>query len=268
MSGADLRLFVVNTFVTDRPFSGNPAGVVPLESWPSDGAMQGMAAQHNLSETAFFVRDAGAHDLFHLRWFTPASEIDLCGHATLASGHVVLRELKSASGRVRFMTRSGELTVEEDGSRLRLDLPAIAPSQVDQVEAASGALGERPVETLGPGWLVAVYERAEQVRGLRPDMARVFEAHRHGVIATAPGSGHDFVARVFVPRFGIDEDPVTGSAFCALVPYWSARLGRTALSAHQASARGGDLACELRDGGRRVALAGRAATYLRGQITL
>jgi PhzF family phenazine biosynthesis protein len=253
-----IPLYQVDAFASEV-FRGNPAAVCPLESWLPDATLQAIAAENNLSETAFFVREGEA---YRLRWFTPTVEVELCGHATLASGFVLLRQ----DGTVKFLTRSGPLAVRRDGDLLTLDLPALPASAMEPPAALIKGLGVAPRETLrATNWL-AVLDGEETVRALTPDFASLARLHPYGVIVTAPGDAADFVSRYFGPSFGIPEDPVTGSAHCTLVPYWSARLGKKKLDARQLSARGGTLACE--DLGARVALTGRCALYLEGSITV
>jgi PhzF family phenazine biosynthesis protein len=250
-----------------RAFGGNPAAVCVLEAFPDDATMAAVAAENNLSETAFLVRQG---DDYALRWFTPAVEVDLCGHATLAAGLVVLGELEPGRSRVRFQTRSGVLEVGRQGDEFSLDLPARPPSPAPALAGLEAALGAEPASTLRARDVVAVFERAEQVRALRPDMGAI--AALEGVFAvcvTAPGTGPDddvdFVSRFFAPAKGVPEDPVTGSAHCSLVPYWATRLGRTELRARQVSARVGELATALRS--ERVELRGRAVLVVRGTMT-
>jgi PhzF family phenazine biosynthesis protein len=241
-------------------FAGNPAAVCPLDKWVPDNALQAIAAENNLSETAFFVR-RGAR--FHLRWFTPAREVDLCGHATLAAAFVILHHLDPSLEAAVFDTMSGELTVRRDGELLSMDFPARPPEPAPAVPALAEALGRAPQETWASRDLMAVFEREEDVRALCPDMAKLAQLDAFAVIATAPGSDCDFVSRFFAPRVGIAEDPVTGSAHCTLVSYWSRRLGKPRLFARQVSARGGELWCE--DQGDRVIIKGQAVLFLRGE---
>ncbi len=258
-------LFIVDAF-TGEGLDGNPAGVCPLEGWPTDVVMQTLAHRLALSETAFFAPEDGARYL--LRWFTPEMEADLCGHATLASGAVFFREIDPAASAVRFRSlKAGELTVTRSGELLELDFPS-QPARPAPVAGIAAALGAQPDETLSiPGSAsVAVFADEGTVRGLRPDMARVAALDGWKVIATAPGDSCDFVSRCFVPRAGIPEDPVTGSAHTVLTPYWSQRLGRTELHALQVSQRGGALFCT--DRGERVGIAGRATIRQRGHVDL
>jgi predicted PhzF superfamily epimerase YddE/YHI9 len=250
-----LPLYQVDAFAS-APFRGNPAAVCLLDEWLPDATMQAIAAENNLSETAFLVREG---DGYRLRWFTPRIEVELCGHATLASGFVLL----DGDGEIAFHTRSGTLKVRRDGDALTMDLPAL-PATPMAPPSALAALAPR--ETFrATNWL-AVFDREAQVRALVPDFAALATLDPYGVIVTAPGTQVDFVSRYFGPSFGVNEDPVTGSAHCTLVPYWSSRLGKTKLLAHQVSQRGGELICE--DRGPRVALTGRCVLYLRGEIRI
>jgi len=249
-------------------FRGNPAGVLPLTSWPGDGLMQKIALENGLSETAFFV-PAGPRR-YHLRWFTPLAEVDLCGHATLATAFVVFNELSYAGDSVTFDSRSGPLTVATGNhGLLELDFPALETAGVtDQavVEAVAKALGTK-LEWLGktPFDLLAILESAERVKAVAPNMELVAALGGRGLSVTAPGGEDaDFVSRFFAPRVGVPEDPVTGSAHCALVPLWANRTGRTTFKAIQVSARTGQLQCTL--DGDRVRMAGKAVLYLRGEI--
>ena len=257
----------------DRPFAGNPAAVMALDAWLDDATLQAIAAEHNIAETAFLVtRHDGVAD-YDLRWFTPTVEVALCGHATLASGHVLLAADPSRD-RISFATRrAGVLEVTRDGARLALSLPAWVPSPAE-VAGLAEALGATPQATLtrGDDYLVAVFATAAEVRALRPDF-RAIAALKGGdvlCIATAPGagdaSGADVVSRAFAPGAGIDEDPVTGSAHSIVVPYWAERLGRAAFTAYQASARGGHLHCRV--AGDRVILGGTCVTVVEGTMLL
>lgn len=256
-----LRLYQVDAF-TGRVFAGNPAAVVPLDRWLPDATMQAIAAENNLSETAFFVGEKG---YFHIRWMTPTDEVDLCGHATLASAWVVFNEIEKGRTEVHFRSKSGPLKVTAGGDTLALDFPSRPPEPADGALAAlADALGARPSDILASRDYLALFETEDEVRALQPDMAKVATLDRMAVIATAPGRDCDFVSRFFAPAVGVPEDPVTGSAHCTLVPYWSNRLGKASLFARQVSARGGELWCE--DRGERVAIAGRCVKYLEGTI--
>ncbi|PWC53035.1 PhzF family phenazine biosynthesis protein [Azospirillum sp. TSO22-1] len=258
-----LPIYQVDAFA-DAVFAGNPAAVVPLEAWLPDATLLAIAAENNLSETAFFVR--GGDDC-ELRWFTPAVEVDLCGHATLATAFVISTILEPGRERFAFATRqAGTLTVTREGKRFVLDFPARPPAAVDPHPNLLPALGgPKPVAVLGGRDYLVVYDDAAAVRELKPDMTRLAALDRFAVSVTAPGEGGlDFVSRFFAPGKGVPEDSVTGSAHCTLIPYWAQRLGKTTLSARQVSARGGNLACELV--GDRVKIGGTAVLYLEGVI--
>lgn len=257
-----LPIYQVDAF-TSRVFAGNPAAVMPLADWLPDATLQAIAAENNLSETAFVVREGEA---WRLRWFTPAVEVDLCGHATLATALVMLRRLGAWRGSVAFETRSGRLTVSEDGERLALDFPAQPPHPIDPPAGLEAALGLRPRAVLKAVDLVCVLDTAAEVRGLAPDPRALARIDARGIIVTAPGEDCDFVSRFFAPRAGVDEDPVTGSAHCKLVPYWSQRLGRRDLFARQVSKRGGELWCK--DRGERVTIAGHGVLVLEGVLEI
>lgn len=261
-----IRFFQVDAFA-DRPFGGNPAGVCPLDAWLPDDAMQAIAAENNLSETAFFVSARDGDADYDLRWFTPTVEMDLCGHATLAAAYVLAEHLGDAREVVRFSTMSGALAVEREGDRFVLDFPAMRSEPADDPRTYADALGAMPREVhRADTFALAVYDTQAEVANLRPDMASLAALADPAVIATAPGERHDFVSRCFVPKAGIPEDPVTGSAHCALIPYWARRLGKTALGARQISSRGGELACALE--GERVKIGGRCALYLEGRLLI
>ncbi len=264
-SPVNIPIYQVDAF-TDSLFGGNPAAVMPLESWPEDDLLQAIAAENNLSETAFLV---AADDGYDLRWFTPATEVPLCGHATLASAHVLFTELGCSNDSVTFQTHSGPLQVTRRDDLLTLDFPAyeLEPAAVDiAVCDALGATASEVIQVLGAIKQLYVFEFEEDVSGLSPDFAALGKATDQCVIATAPGNDCDFVSRFFGPPVGVDEDPVTGSAHCALVPYWAGRSGQTRLSARQVSRRGGVLDCELAE--ERVRMSGRAVTFLRGEVLL
>ncbi len=257
-----IPIFQVDAFAS-RPFTGNPAAVCPLESWLPDETLQSIALENNLSETAFFVRTG---DRFALRWFTPEVEVDLCGHATLASAYVLFRELGLESDRVCFDTRSGELVVTQSDDLLSLDFPSRPPSAGDVHPRLIDALGAQPLTILSARDYLVVYATEADVRALQPDMQQLAAVDRFAVIVTAPGDSVDFVSRFFAPSKGVPEDPVTGSAHCTLIPYWSKRLGKTTLKARQVSRRGGELECE--DRGDRVRISGRAVKYMQGSIEI
>ncbi|MDO8863589.1 PhzF family phenazine biosynthesis protein [Haliea sp. E1-2-M8] len=255
-----LQQYQVDAFAS-RVFEGNPAAVCPLESWLDDALLQAIATENNLSETAYLVP---AGDGFELRWFTPATEVDLCGHATLAAAHVLYTELGYCADSVSFGTRSGELSVRREGELYVLDFPAIVAQPCTLPAGLVEALGRQPAEVLAADDLVAVFASEAEVLALEPDQALLARLDYRGVIVTAPGDKHDFVSRFFAPRVGVPEDPVTGSAHCKLAPYWAQRLGKNRMSARQVSRRGGDLEVELR--GDRVLMAGRAVLFMVADI--
>lgn len=259
-----LPLYQLDAFA-DRLFAGNPAAVVPLERFLDDATLLAIAQENNLSETAFLVRDG---EDYRLRWFTPVFEVQLCGHATLASAQVVCEKLEPARRSVVFHTRSGPLAVTREGDGYSMDFPSLRPRPTDPLPGLIDAAGGRPEAVLSSaGYWVLVHPRAADVRALQPDFAALRALlGRDCVIATAPGDepGVDFVSRFFAPGAGIDEDPVTGSAHSVLTPYWSSRLTKSLLHARQLSRRGGALVCE--DRGARVRLSGRAVFYLEGSI--
>jgi PhzF family phenazine biosynthesis protein len=266
----DLPIYQLDAF-TDRAFAGNPAAVMPLESWLPDAQLQQIAAENNLAETAFFVAKG---DGFHLRWFTPTVEVDLCGHATLASAYVITRFLDPGRKRIVFESRSGELPVTCDGDRFVLDFPALPATAADEKLAAVAAcLDRRPIAVLRSDQYiayVAVFDRAEDVLKITPNFS-AFSKLDKDVIVTAPGDATigpeiDFVSRFFAPNHGIPEDPVTGSAHCVLTPYWADRLAKTTFRARQVSARGGDLWLELK--GNRVLITGQAVCVMKGVMSI
>jgi PhzF family phenazine biosynthesis protein len=258
-----LPLYHVDAF-TDAPFGGNPAAVCPLEAWLPDATMQAIALENNLSETAFFVREG---DHYGLRWFTPQIEVNLCGHATLASAFVLYECLGATESTLEFETKSGRLRVARaEAGKLAMDLPSWMPDAWDNLSAVAAALRAQPDAVFKARDGLALFASESEVLALAPDFAAVEELDCLGLIATAPASGEgvDFVSRFFAPGAGIDEDPVTGSAHCTLTPFWAARLGKNELVARQISARGGELYCKLE--GDRVEVAGRATLYLEGLI--
>jgi PhzF family phenazine biosynthesis protein len=259
-----LTMYQVDAFAS-RVFAGNPAAVVPLKEWLPDAVMQDIAAENNLSETVYFI-PRGAD--YEIRWFTPVAEIDLAGHPTLAAAHVLF-EIRGAPGQlITFHTRhSGSLTVARDGDRLAMDFPARPPVPKPAVGDVVAALRAKPTEILAARDGFAVFGSEAEVRALVPDFARVAALDCLGLIATAPGtpgSSVDFVSRFFAPRHNINEDPVTGSAHCTLIPYWAARLGKAKMFARQVSRRGGEIWCEHR--GARVTIAGRCALFMEATI--
>lgn len=262
-------MYKVDAF-TRRRFHGNPAAVVLLEGkWPDDEVMQAIAAENNLSETAFVIPrgSRGGVPRFGLRWMTPKTEVDLCGHATLASAHVLWAHRHLRGTRLVFDSRSGPLPVERLGELVVLDFPSRPGQQIPLTGQLSSALGRAPTEVFQTStMLMAVFDNRRDVYALEPDLKALAAIETLGVIVTAPGASHDFVSRFFAPRLGVDEDPVTGSAHCTLVPYWARRLAKQTLFAHQVSRRGGELVCE--DRGSRVRIGGHAVTFAEGSILL
>ena len=257
-----IPIYQVDAF-TSRVFGGNPAAVCPLDQFLPDAVMQAIGNENNLSETAFIVPNG---DRFHLRWFTPELEIDLCGHATLASAFVVFQHLRPDLQQVAFDTRSGELVVKRgENGLLSMDFPSRPPEPGASDSKLRQALGGKAGPILVSRDYLVVYETEDEVRALKPDMNALAAMDRM-VIVTAPGREADFVSRFFAPGAGVAEDPVTGSAHCTLIPYWAAKLKKTKLRALQVSRRGGELWCELN--GDRVSMAGYAVEFLNGYITV
>jgi PhzF family phenazine biosynthesis protein len=249
---------------TDTVFAGNPAGVCLLEEWPEDTVLQSIAAENNLSETAFLVKSGKTYDL---KWFTPKMEVDLCGHATLASAFVILEYVDPSSDRVSFESNSGLLTVTRADDLFTMDFPSRPAKACRTPGMLANALGNDPVEIrLSVRDYLAIFDTEEQVRRLQPDMQGLCTLDCLGIIITAPGMKCDFVSRFFAPKAGIPEDPVTGSAHCTLIPYWAERLKKTKLHAFQVSQRGGELFCEHH--GDRVRIAGKAVMFLQGSIVI
>lgn len=256
------RIFQLDSFTTCR-FAGNPAAVMLMDSFPEDSVMQAIAGENNLAETAFLVPEDGD---YRLRWFTPVTEVPLCGHATLASAAVVMERLEPERTRTTFQSASGPLVVTKAGATYLMDFPARPSGPVAPPPDLATALGVAPVEVFANAFnYMARLESARDVRTLTPDMALISSMDRPGVIVTAPGdAGFDFVSRYFAPAKGIPEDPVTGAAHCMLAPYWSERLGKTEFRAYQASRRGGEIICRLN--GDRVELEGACVFYLEGEV--
>ena len=255
-----IKQYQIDAFAT-RAFEGNPAAVCPLDRWLDDGLLQAIAEENNLSETAFFVPSEKGFDL---RWFTPAREVDLCGHATLATAHVIFEILGYAKSVICFETRSGELFVKKQGASLQMDFPACPPTLREIPEMLVQGLGVRPVEMLAADDYLAVFDTEVTIRAITPNHSLLSQLDLRGVIVTAPGADVDFVSRFFAPKFGVPEDPVTGSAHCELAPYWANRFGKNTLAARQVSKRGGNLTCEIL--GNRVLLSGSAVTFMEAEI--
>ena len=257
----NLTIYQVDAF-TKEVFKGNPAAVCPLDEWLDEALMQRIALENNLAETAFFVKSG---DVYEIRWFTPLSEIDLCGHATLASGYVLFEILKTEEARVRFHShKSGELTVEKQGDLLVLDFPSRPVAPTAAPDGLAEALGKAPKEVLKARDYFLVYENEREILDIQPNFSKLLEIGAHGYIVTAKGESADFVSRFFAPEVGVPEDPVTGSSHCNLIPFWAERLGKRELFARQVSARGGELFCELK--ADRVKIGGNATLYLKGEI--
>lgn len=257
-----MKIFQVDAF-TDHVFGGNPAAVCPLEQWLSDEKMQQIAQENNLSETAFLVLE---NDLAHIRWFTPEMEIDLCGHATLASAHVIFNHMNYKNNVIRFQYGGGNLSVKKDQEILSMDFPSVTSEKDEITDQIVMSLGKKPLEVFKARDLMVVFKNEKEILDLELDFVEMENIDHLGVIATAPGNSVDFVSRFFAPRAGISEDPVTGSAHCMLIPFWADRLGKNTLSAMQLSKRRGKLACEFK--GERVEISGRAVTYLIGEINI
>lgn len=255
-----MKIFQVDAF-TDHVFGGNPAAVIPLESWCAEEKMQQIAMENNLSETAFFVKEGNQ---FHIKWFTPEMEIDLCGHATLASGHVIFNHLGYREDTIRFHYGGGSLSITKNNALLSMDFPSVNAEKTDISNLLSESLGGNPVELYQSRDLMVVYNSEEEIISREPDFIKMSEVDTLGVIITAPGKNVDFVSRFFAPRAGINEDPVTGSAHCMLIPYWAKRLKKNRLNALQLSKRIGKLSCEYK--GERVEISGNAITYMIGEV--
>ncbi|MDB5031439.1 PhzF family phenazine biosynthesis protein [Mucilaginibacter sp.] len=250
---------------TDQLFGGNPAAICPLTKWLPDKVMQKIAVENNLAETAFFVKTGNG---YLLRWFTPEYEIDLCGHATLASAHILFTELGYAGDTIHFETiKAGALTVKRDGDKYIMDFPSRPPIPIEKPNGLIEALGGvQPAAILRSRDFFVVYDSEIEISDITPDFFALSKMDTVGVIVTAPGRDVDFVSRFFAPGAGIPEDPVTGSAHCNLIPYWAKRLGKNKLHAYQISARKGELWCEFKED--RVLMSGKAVTYLKGEIYL
>jgi len=247
---------------TSRIFSGNPAAVCPLEQWLDDSVLQAIAQENNLSETAFFVPE---RDGYRIRWFTPVAEVDLCGHATLATAFLIFWS-DTLRSEITFFSKSGELNVHRDQDFIALDFPSQTPVPCSAPKDLLEALEVEPLEVLRSEDYLVVFSSEKDVSNLNPDMEKLDKLELRGVIATAKGDSADFVSRFFAPKFGVNEDPVTGSAHCSLTPYWAKKLNRQNLYAQQISKRGGELYCINR--GNRVVISGRAVQYMEGSITI
>lgn len=258
----ELKIYQVDAFAS-AVFEGNPAAVCPLDEWLSDEIMQQIAMENNLSETAFLVKQAGD---YRLRWFTPTTEVDLCGHATLASAHVLFDHLGYEQDVIRFNSNSGELKVRKEEGRLVMDFPTSSLQEAQAPPFLEEAIGTSAQELYRDTDYLYVIENEEQLRNLEPNIRALEKADARGIIVTAPGEEYDFVSRFFAPSAGVDEDPVTGSAHTMLTPYWSNRLGKKKLVGRQVSNRGGTVYCQER--GDRVEISGEAYTFMEGEIKI
>ncbi|MCL4692563.1 MAG: PhzF family phenazine biosynthesis protein [Candidatus Hydrogenedentes bacterium] len=256
----EIPVYQVDAF-TSVPFRGNPAAICPLDEWIDDNLLQRVAAENNLSETAYFVKTGNGYEL---RWFTPTTEVDLCGHATLASAHVLFSELGHRSPEIAFDTKSGRLVVKQADGRYEMDFPSRKAAPIAAPTEVLQAVGVDAEEVLAFRNLVMIVTSEDQVRAAKPDFGLLKRQDIFAAMVTAKGSDCDFVSRFFAPAQGIDEDPVTGAAHCTLTPYWAEKLGKTSLFARQVSNRGGEIWCE--DRGERVMLSGAAVTVLKGTI--
>ena len=257
-----MRIYQVDAF-TDKIFGGNPAAVCPLTEWLPDREMQQIAMENNLSETAFIKKES---DGYMIRWFAPEMEIDLCGHATLAAAHVLFNHLNFGEELVSFTYAKGKLAVTKENDKLSMDFPAMKYKKVEASNLLKRALGKEPMEVYQARDIMAVFDNEKEVAEVLPDFSKLKELEALGLIVTARGENVDFVSRFFAPRAGICEDPVTGSAHCMLIPYWAGKLGKDQLHAVQLSKRRGELFCEHK--GERVNIAGRAVTYMTGEISI
>ena len=258
----EIPLYQIDAFASEL-FEGNPAAVCPLDEWLPDELMQSIAGENNLSETAFFVPKSNG---FHIRWFTPVSEVDLCGHATLASAYVLFNILGHKKDTIEFDSKSGILAVTKDNEWLVMDFPAQPPFPCDIPDEIIKAFNPAPIECLKSEDYIVVFESETDVESAKPDFEQLKKLDLRGVSITAKSNRYDFVARFFAPQYGIPEDPVTGSAYTQLAPYWASRLGSKRFSVKQLSSRGGELTCELIDD--RVYISGKAVKYMEGKIKI
>jgi len=258
-----LPLYQVDAF-TSKLFGGNPAAVVPLEKWPDDSTLQNIAAENNLSETAFFLKEG---DYYKIRWMTPENEVPLCGHATLASAFIIFNFIEKDLNKIKFMSKSGELIVERNENMFTLDFPSHKPTPIKITDTIKNCFDREPLEVLQNGFYVlAVFDSEDYIREFQPNFGMIKQIHPHAVIISSKGKEADFVSRMFAPNEGINEDPVTGSSHTVLIPYWTEKLGKKNFRALQVSKRGGELFCE--DLGKRVKITGRAVLYSTGSLFL
>ena len=245
-------------------FKGNPAAVCPLKEWLPDQVMQNIAMENNLSETAFFIEDNG---IYHIRWFTPKAELDLAGHPTLATAHIILNELDKNINTINFQTKIGDtLKVNLDKNLYIMDFPSRPPKNINEIEILYEALGKKPRELLAHRDLIVIFDNEEEIKSIIPNMSKLMQLSYPSIVISAIGNEVDFVSRNFAPKLGIPEDPVTGSSHCELIPYWSKILNKNEMIAHQLSERGGEIYCGLDND--RVSLGGEAITFLRGEIEI
>ncbi len=257
-----ISLYQIDAFA-NQVFEGNPAAICLLDGWLDDSILQSIAEENNLSETAYVV--SSGQD-FHIRWFTPTSEVDLCGHATLAAAYVIFNILCSSKDVITFKSKSGNLIVSRKGDLISMDFPAKPPGKCPIPDGLIEGLGVRPIEVLSSDDYIAIFETEEDILSISPDFIKLKELALRGIAVTAPGSRSDFVSRFFAPKYGINEDPVTGSAHCELAPYWSKRLKKNRIHARQLSKRGGEIYCEVK--GDRVLLSGRAVKFMESEIII
>ncbi len=259
----NFKFYQVDAF-TSKVFAGNPAAIVPLENWIDDELMQSIAMENNLSETAFFVKE---NSYYHIRWFTPVNEVDLCGHATLASSFVIFNFIEKESNNIKFISKSGELIVTKENDLISLDFPSNPPKKIDSFELIENAFQQKPVEVLqGGNYTLIIFDNENFIRNAKPNFELIKKIDPHGVIISSKGYNADFISRMFAPNEGIDEDPVTGSSHTVLVPYWTEKLGKKNFRALQLSKRGGELFCE--NLGNRVKISGKAVLYATGDLFL
>jgi PhzF family phenazine biosynthesis protein len=258
-----LPIYQVDAF-TAKLFGGNPAAVVPLEKWLDDSTLQNIAAENNLSETAFFIKEG---ESYNIRWMTPANEVPLCGHATLASAFVIFNFIEKNSKKIKFMSKSGELIVEKSGEMLTLDFPSHKPTPIKITDEIKKCFDKKPLDVLQNGfYLLVVFDSEDYTRNFQPNFEQIKQIHPHAVIISSKGKEADFVSRMFAPNEGINEDSVTGSSHTVLIPYWTEKLGKKNFRALQVSQREGELFCE--DLGKRVKISGNAVLYSTGNIFL
>ena len=256
------KIYQIDAFAT-KIFEGNPAMICPLKSWLSDELMQQIAEENNLSETAFFVKE---DEVYHLRWFTPTNEVDMCGHATLASAYVLFECMNYEAKKILFSTKSGLLKVWKEENRYVMNFPIQAIETCDISAQVEEAFGVKPIATFSSMDYIVVFENEEDVLNAKPDLTLLKELDLRGVCICAKSEKYDFVTRFFAPKYGIDEDPVTGSAFTQLVSYWADELGKDILFSKQVSARGGEVHCVVK--GDRIEMSGGAVKYLEGMICI